>query len=153
MAITNKKVPEAAKTETTKVEAVKASENVAEKAAAADTKAEEVKAAPVKEEKPVAKKTTKKTATKKTTTKAKAAKKEETVEAEVKAEAKEAPAATTEFFVEYNGVQVSGEEIVRLVKGSYGKDVADLKIYVKPEDNRAYYVADGVAGSVRVLFL
>lgn len=142
MATTKKTAPEAAKTETAKVEAVKAEEAVAETVTAADTKVEEVAAAPAKAP---AKKTTKKAATKKTTTK-KAGKKEEAVEAA-------APAATTEIFVEYNGVQVSGEEIVRLVKGSYGKDVTDLKIYVKPEDNRAYYVADGEAGSVRVLFI
>ncbi len=140
MATTKKTAPEAAKTETAKVEAVKAEEAV-ETVTAVDTKAEEV-AAPAKA---TAKKTTKKAATKKTTTK-KAAKKEEAAEVA-------APAATTEIFVEYNGVQVSGEEIVRLVKGSYGKDVTDLKIYVKPEDNRAYYVADGEAGSVRVLFI
>lgn len=139
MATTKKTAPEAAKTETAKVEAV------AETVTAVDTKAEEVAAAPAKETKAPAKKTTKKAATKKTTTK-KAAKKEEAAEVA-------APAATTEIFVEYNGVQVSGEEIVRLVKGSYGKDVTDLKIYVKPEDNRAYYVADGEAGSVRVLFI
>lgn len=143
MATTNKTAPEAAKTETAKVEAVKAEEAVAETVTAADTKVEEVVAAPAKAP---AKKTTKKAATKKTTTKKAAAKKEEAVEVA-------APAATTEIFVEYNGVQVSGEEIVRLVKGSYGKDVTDLKIYVKPEDNRAYYVADGEAGSVRVLFI
>lgn len=142
MATTNKTAPEAAKTETAKVEAVKAEEAVAETVTAADTKVEEV-AAPAKAP---AKKTTKKAATKKTTTKKAAAKKEEAVEVA-------APAAATEIFVEYNGVQVSGEEIVRLVKGSYGKDVTDLKIYVKPEDNRAYYVADGEAGSVRVLFI
>lgn len=141
MATTKKTAPEAAKTETAKVEAVKAEEAV-ETVTAADTKAEEVAAAPAKA---TAKKTTKKAAAKKTTTK-KAAKKEEAAEVA-------APAATTEIFVEYNGVQVSGEEIVRLVKGSYGKDVTDLKIYVKPEDNRAYYVADGEAGSVRVLFI
>ncbi|MGN0565759.1 MAG: DUF6465 family protein [Candidatus Limousia pullorum] len=143
MATTKKTAPEAAKTETAKVEAVKAEEAVAETVTAADTKVEEVAAAPAKAP---AKKTTKKAATKKTTTKKAAAKKEEAVEVA-------APAATTEIFVEYNGVQVSGEEIVRLVKGSYGKDVTDLKIYVKPEDNRAYYVADGEAGSVRVLFI
>jgi len=143
MATTKKTAPEAAKTETAKVEAVKAEEAVAETITAADTKVEEVAAAPAKAP---AKKTTKKAATKKTTTKKAAAKKEEAVEVA-------APAATTEIFVEYNGVQVSGEEIVRLVKGSYGKDVTDLKIYVKPEDNRAYYVADGEAGSVRVLFI
>ena len=142
MATTKKTTPEAAKTETAKVEAVKAEEAVAETVTAADTKVEEV-AAPAKAP---AKKTTKNAATKKTTTKKAAAKKEEAVEVA-------APAATTEIFVEYNGVQVSGEEIVRLVKGSYGKDVTDLKIYVKPEDNRAYYVADGEAGSVRVLFI
>lgn len=142
MATTKKTAPEAAKTETAKVEAVKAEEAVAETVTAADTKVEEV-AAPAKAP---AKKTTKKAATKKTTTKKAAAKKEEAVEVA-------APAETTEIFVEYNGVQVSGEEIVRLVKGSYGKDVTDLKIYVKPEDNRAYYVADGEAGSVRVLFI
>lgn len=142
MATTKKTTPEAAKTETAKVEAVKAEEAVAETVTAADTKVEEV-AAPAKAP---AKKTTKKAATKKTATKKAAAKKEEAVEVA-------APAATTEIFVEYNGVQVSGEEIVRLVKGSYGKDVTDLKIYVKPEDNRAYYVADGEAGSVRVLFI
>lgn len=147
MATTKKTAPEAAKTETAKVEAVKAAEAVAETVTAVDTKAEEVAAAPAKETKAPAKKTTKKAAAKKTTTK-KTAKKEEAVEAEAAA-----PAATTEIFVEYNGVQVSGEEIVRLVKGSYGKDVTDLKIYVKPEDNRAYYVADGEAGSVRVLFI
>ena len=145
MATTKKTAPEAAKTETAKVEAVKAAEAVAETVTAVDTKAEEVAAAPAKETKAPAKKTTKKAAAKKTTTK-KTAKKEEAVEVA-------APAATTEIFVEYNGVQVSGEEIVRLVKGSYGKDVTDLKIYVKPEDNRAYYVADGEAGSVRVLFI
>lgn len=143
MATTKKTAPEAAKTETAKVEAVKAEEAVAETVTAADTKVEEVAAAPAKAP---AKKTTKKAATKKTTTKKAAAKKEEAVEVA-------APAATTEIFVEYNGVQVSGEEIVRLVNGSYGKDVTDLKIYVKPEDNRAYYVADGEAGSVRVLFI
>lgn len=143
MATTKKTAPEAAKTETAKVEAVKVEEAVAETVPAADTKVEEVAAAPAKAP---AKKTTKKAATKKTTTKKAAAKKEEAVEVA-------APAATTEIFVEYNGVQVSGEEIVRLVKGSYGKDVTDLKIYVKPEDNRAYYVADGEAGSVRVLFI
>ena len=143
MATTKKTAPEAAKTETAKVEAVKAEEAVAETVTAADTKVEEVAAAPAKAP---AKKTTKKAATKKTTTKKSAAKKEEAVEVA-------APAATTEIFVEYNGVQVSGEEIVRLVKGSYGKDVTDLKIYVKPEDNRAYYVADGEAGSIRVLFI
>lgn len=142
MATTKKTTPEAAKTETAKVEAVKAEEAVAETVTAADTKVEEG-AAPAKAP---AKKTTKKAATKKTATKKAAAKKEEAVEVA-------APAATTEIFVEYNGVQVSGEEIVRLVKGSYGKDVTDLKIYVKPEDNRAYYVADGEAGSVRVLFI
>lgn len=139
MATTKKTAPEAAKTETAKVEAVKAAEAV-------DTKAEEVAAAPAKETKAPAKKTTKKAAAKKTTTK-KTAKKEEAVEAEAAA-----PAATTEFFIEYEGGQISTEDIIRLVKGNYGKDVTDLKVYFKLDDYRAYYIADGVEGSVKVLF-
>lgn len=140
MATTKKTAPEAAKTETAKVEAV------AETVTAVDTKAEEVAAAPAKETKAPAKKTTKKAAAKKTTTK-KAAKKEEAVEAEAAA-----PAATTEFFIEYEGGQISTEDIIRLVKGNYGKDVTDLKVYFKLDDYRAYYIADGVEGSVKVLF-
>ncbi len=139
MATTKKTAPEAAKTETAKVEAVKAEEAV-ETVTAADTKVEEV-AAPAKA---TAKKTTKKAATKKTTTK-KAAKKEEAAEVA-------APAATTEFFIEYEGGQISTEDIIRLVKGNYGKDVTDLKVYFKLDDYRAYYIADGVEGSVKVLF-
>lgn len=140
MATTKKTAPEAAKTETAKIEAVKAAEAVAETVTAVDTKAEEV-AAPAKA---TAKKTTKKAATKKTTTK-KAAKKEEAAEVA-------APAATTEFFIEYEGGQISTEDIIRLVKGNYGKDVTDLKVYFKLDDYRAYYIADGVEGSVKVLF-
>lgn len=144
MATTKKTAPEAAKTETAKVEAVKAAEAVAETVTAVDTKAEEVAAAPAKETKAPAKKTTKKAAAKKTTTK-KTAKKEEAVEVA-------APAATTEFFIEYEGGQISTEDIIRLVKGNYGKDVTDLKVYFKLDDYRAYYIADGVEGSVKVLF-
>lgn len=146
MATTKKAAVEAANTETAKAEAVKAEEAVAEKVTAADTKAEDA-AAPAKETKaPAAKKTTKKAAAKTTkTTKAKAAKKEETAEAA-------APAPKSEFFVEFQGGQISFDEIVRLVKGNYGKDVTDLKVYLKLDDYRAYYVADGVSGSVKVLF-
>lgn len=142
MATTKKTAPEAAKTETAKVEAVKVEEAVAETVPAADTKVEEVAAAPAKAP---AKKTTKKAATKKTTTKKAAAKKEEAVEVA-------APAATTEFFIEYAGGQISTEEIIRLVKGNYGKEINDLKVYFKLDDYRAYYIADGVEGSVKVLF-
>lgn len=146
MATTKKAAAEAANTET-KVAAVKAEEAAAEKVTA-ETKAEAVTAAPAKNTKTAAKKTTKKST--KTT---KASKKEEAV-AEVKAEAKAeaAPVATTEFFIEYKGGQISTDDIVRLVKGNYGKDITDLKVYFKLDDDRAYYVADGVAGSVKVLF-
>lgn len=145
MAINTKKpADDALKAEPVKAAEVKAEEPATEKVSA-EVKAEAAEKATAK--KPAAKKSAKKST--KTTKTTKASKKEEATE--VKAEA--APVATTEIFVEYNGVQVSGEEIVRLVKGSYGKEVTDLKIYVKPEDNRAYYVADGVAGSTRILFL
>lgn len=139
-----KKPAEEAVNAETKVSEVKA-EEVAAAETVAEVKTEAAEKAPAKTKAAPKKSTKKATKTQKSTK----AKKEEAAEAKVE----EAPVATTEIFVEYNGVQVSGEEIVRLVKGSYGKEVTDLKIYVKPEDNRAYYVADGVAGSTRILFL
>ena len=52
-----------------------------------------------------------------------------------------------ELFIEYNGVQVSSDHIIENVKATYaangGKsDAKSLKIYLKPEDNAAYYVVD-----------
>lgn len=124
-------------------------------------------------EKKTAAKTTKAAATKTTTKKAttKAAKAEETkaVEAAAVAEApaKKAPAKKTtttkktttkktaakvEMFIEFGGVQVSVDEIIENVKKVNGKDAKSYTIYLKPEDSKAYFVADGEEKEMDVYF-
>lgn len=89
--------------------------------------------------------------TKKTT--AKTAAKKETKTAEKKPAAKKTTAAKTakapavKLFVEYQGIQVSQEDIVAAVMAAAGK-AKSVEIYVKPEDGAAYYVADGADGKV-----
>lgn len=101
-----------------------------------ETKAVETAAveAPVVEtkataKKPAAKKTT---TTKKTTTKKVASK--------------------VEMFVEFGGVQVSINEIIENVKKVNGKDAKNYTIYLKPEDSKAYFVADGEEKEMDVYF-
>ena len=125
---TTKKAAKAAEKETTK--AVKAAEkvNAAEK--------EVVKAVKATEEKAVAKKApAKKAAPKKT-----APKKPAKVETKVN------------FFVEFGGVQVPVEEVVNNIKATIGKDAAEIAVYLKPEESKAYYVADGETGDMDVFF-
>ena len=66
-------------------------------------------------------------------------------EAEVKAEAK------AEVIIEFGGVQVSVDEIVKNAKLTVGED-KDLKIYVKPEESKAYIVAGEEAVAMDVFF-
>ena len=49
------------------------------------------------------------------------------------------------FFVEYGGVQVSVDEVIKNVKATNGKDAKEISVYLKPEESKAYFVADGVA--------
>lgn len=91
-----------------------------------ETKAVEAKAT---EKKPAAKKTT---TTKKTTTKKVASK--------------------VEMFIEFGGVQVSVDEIIENVKKVNGKDAKNYTIYLKPEDSKAYFVADGEEKEMDVFF-
>ncbi len=104
------------------------------------------------------------------TTKAAAKPAEKVVEkAEVKkaepkqaAPAKKAPAkkaapkkpaeAKVDFFVEFGGVQVSVEKVVADVKATYGKDAKEIAVYLKPEESKAYFVADGESGEMDVFF-
>ena len=122
-------------------EAVKAVETkVEEKAAAKAAKAEEK----------AAKAPAKKAAPKKT-----APKKPEAVEKAVAAAAPAAPAAPAEkvdFFVEYGGVQVAAKEVVKNIKATIGKDAKEIAVYLKPEESKAYFVADGESGSMDVYF-
>ena len=49
-------------------------------------------------------------------------------------------------YLQYDGQEISLEEIERLVKENYDSvkkgtdDPSDIKIYLKPEDRKAYYV-------------
>ena len=125
---TTKKAAAAAEKETTK--AVKAAEKETVKAEKAPAKK-----APAKKAAP------KKTAPKKP------------AEAEAKVEAKvETKETKVNFFVEFGGVQVPVEEVVNNIKASIGKDAAEIAVYLKPEESKAYYVADGEAGDIDVFF-
>lgn len=104
----------------------------------------------------------------------KAAKAAEEKVAEVKAEEKKAPAkkapakkaapkkvapkkaepveTKVNFFVEFGGVQVAVDEVVKNVKATYGKDAKEIAVYLKPEESKAYFVADGESGEMDVFF-
>ena len=149
----------AAKAEEVKKEAeVKPAAKKAEKAAA------EKKAPAKKAEKATAeKKTPAKKAEKAAAEKKTPAKKAEKAVAEKKAPAKKAekkpagrkPAAKANVFVQFAGKSFSQDELVKIAKDVWQYDmnmkVADFKsveIYVKPEENMAYFVVNGdVPGS------
>ena len=83
------------------------------------------------------------------TTKTTAAKKE-TKTAEKKPAAKKTTttkASTPKVFLEYQGQQVSLEDILAAVQAAAGK-AKSIEIYVKPEDGAAYYVAGEESGKV-----
>ena len=101
--------------------------------------------------------TTKKTATKKTTTKTPTKKiTEKTPSKRVpSAKKEEAPAkveTAVKVFVEYNGAQVALEDVINNVKIVNGKDAKEITIYLKPEEQKAYFVADGEAKEMDVFF-
>lgn len=120
------------------------------------------------EKETAAKEPVKKAATKTAATKAATAKTEE-VPAK-KAPAKKAPAkkaapkkvapkkpeakaeAKVDFFVEFGGVQVSIDEVIKNVKLTLGKDAKEISVYLKPEESKAYFVADGEEKEMDVFF-
>lgn len=82
---------------------------------------------------------------------------ENEVETEVKTEVKEKveKKTATDVYVQYGSVELKAKDIVQKVKNIYsenGKSVDDidtLKVYIKPEENVAYYVInDEEKGSV-----
>ena len=123
------------------------------KAEAVEAAKTEVKAE-VKAAKTTAKKETKKAVKTEAKTTKTAAKK--TVKADEKKETKTAKvAAKTEVVIQYNGEENNFDEIASRAKSAWaaetGKKVIDMKeckIYIKPQDRRAYYVIDGYTGSV-----
>ncbi|MBQ4396254.1 MAG: hypothetical protein II828_01885 [Clostridia bacterium] len=113
------------KTEEVKVEEVKAEEVKTEEVKAEEAKVEEVKA----EE----------------------AKVEEVKTEEVKVEAP-AAAATAEVFIEFGGAQVPVNEIIANAKAVVGED-KDIKVYVQPENSKAYIAFDDQSVEMDVYFV
>ena len=110
----------AVETEAVKAEATKAAAKTTEKAAEAKT-TETAKKAPAK------KTTARKTPAKRTTT-------------------KKAAVVTEEVYLQYAGKEFSSADLTAKVKeiwkemGKKAADLKDIKLYVKPEENAAYYV-------------
>lgn len=129
--------------------------------AAAETQTKTVKTAKaVKEESPAVKiaETVKKAPAKKAPAKKTAPKKVAPVKTEAVA-AKTAPSkeekaapAKVNFCVEFNGKQVSIDEVIENVKLTYGKDAKEISVYLKPQENKAYFVADGEEKEMDVFF-
>lgn len=69
-----------------------------------------------------------------------------------KAVRKSAKKSNVKVFVEFNGVQVPIEEVIENVKLTLGKDAKDISIYLKPEEHKAYFVADGEEKEMDVFF-
>ena len=133
---------ETVKAAAVKAEAVKKEEPKAEKVQAAD---EAVKPA-VKRGRPKKDSTDNKTTAKKST----AAKK--TADKKTAGRPKKSSEYKKELFVQFNGNQIDEAEIIKRVEADLKEQnvsISDLKLYLKPEDNACYYVANGkVAGKV-----
>ena len=91
----------------------------------------------------------KKAPAKKTVPKKVAPKKPASVKAALKAETVD---TKINFFVEFAGVQVSVDEVVNNIKTTLGKDAKEISVYLKPEESKAYLVADGKELDMDVFF-
>ena len=65
---------------------------------------------------------------------------------------KETVKATAEVYFQYLGKEFASKDLVSDVKkawiemtGKKEEDIQDVKVYVKPEENKAYYVVNGEA--------
>lgn len=137
---------------TTKKTAAKETVPAKETAAKTTTKKTEETAAKKTEETAA-----KKTAAKKTETAAKKApaKKAPAKKAAPKKVAPKKPAAVetkVNFFIEFGGVQVSVDEVVKNIKTTIGKDAKEISVYLKPDESKAYFVADGETAEMDVFF-
>lgn len=112
-----------------------------ETAAKETVKKTTTKAAAKTEEAPAKKAPAKKAPAKKAAPKKVAPKKPE-----AKAETK------VDFFVEFGGAQVSVDEVIKNVKLTLGKDAKEISVYLKPEESKAYFVADGEEKEMDVFF-
>lgn len=74
-----------------------------------------------------------------------------------KAKAEKAPAVEkavpkAEVVIEYNGAQVAVDEIIKNAKIVVGED-KDVKVYVQPENSKAYIAFDGQTVEMDVYFV
>ena len=122
-----------------------------------ETKAEAVKEAEVV--KAAAKEAPKKARTAKTAAKAEVKKAVKTAKATVAKKTADATAKAADkkinMFLQYAGREYNADDIVAKVKEAAAADTGkktfkSLDIYVKPEENVAYYVVNGKPGSVRL---
>ena len=105
--------------------------------------------------KPVAEKAadTVKTTAKKTASKAKSAVKKTAAKAKVKA-ASGKDDVTTKVYVQYAGNEVLENDVLERVKEAYvaegnrASGIKSVQVYLKPEENAAYYVINNTAGRI-----
>lgn len=116
---------------------------------AAKTEAKTAKA--VKDEPKTEAKTAKKTTAKKSTTTKKATKKE-TAAKETQAKKTTKKSVKTELVLQYGSKEIDEQTLVARVTDdlkAQGVEAKDIKLYLKPEDEVCYYVANGnVEGKV-----
>ena len=131
-----------------KVEAAKAAapaKEEAKKAAAPAKKAAPAKvAAPAKKEEPAKKAAA---PAKKAEPAKKAAAPAKKAPAKKAAPAKATAPKAVKLFVEYQGGQVSTQDIAAKAAEASGKKIKELNVYYQPETNMVYYTADGTEGS------
>ena len=108
---------------------------------------EEVKKTATKAAETVKKATAKKAPAKKATATKKAAPAKKATAAK-KPAAKKVEAKVS-VNLQYGGLDVNIDEIIKKVKKAQ-KDCKKYEIYVKPEEGKAYYVADGQLGDVQL---
>ena len=134
--------------------AKKAAKTVAEvkATAAAEVKAEPSKAEAVKAATERVKETAKEAVKETAKAPAKTAGKAEAKKPAVRRTAKKAAVAAEEIFIQYAGKEFTTKDVVANVKkawtemtGKKEEDIQDIKVYVKTEENKAYYVVNGEA--------
>ena len=120
--------------------------------AAAEVKAEPSKAEAVKAATESVKETAKEAVKETAKAPAKTAGKAEAKKPAVRRTAKKAAVAAEEIFIQYAGKEFTTKDVVANVKkawtemtGKKEEDIQDIKVYVKTEENKAYYVVNGEA--------
>lgn len=84
--------------------------------------------------------------------KAAAAKKPAAKKTAAKKTAAKESAVKGNVYVEYLGAQISSADLIEKAKKASGvKSPKEINVYVKPEDNKVYYVVDKTAGDFELV--